>query len=284
MIIGYKKDLDGVLRAAVALKKNPESTMVCGANARELKEKLAMYHGEIVLNVDEVVKDVPFHIKAELWIRMPSCGPMQRGLSLGSYITYALRNNQCIPDELVRLVSRHYPNNFMAILAHKDSTAKKYYRLQRETAGELERIKSYCRFRLSGDMLYVDVCPKHDIKDLFMEWAMRRNGDRIIVVKCHGEYYILNARALGYKAEIANVTKEEAERLLGDIPETDSEIWDTFYDSQNVESRRNKRYAKARLPKKFSYISPEIRKERKKIEHGIPSNTLDDFRSDGRLP
>lgn len=276
MIIGYKKDLDGILRAAVALKKNPDATMVCGANARELKKKLAMYHGEIILNVDDVVKDVPFHAKAELWVRFPSCSPMQRGLSMGSYLTFALRNNKCIPDELVRLVARYYPN-FMAILAHKDETAKKYFRYQREAAGELERLKAYCRFRPSGDMLYVEVDPKHDIKDLFMEWAIRRNGDRIIVVKCHGEFYILNARALGYRAGIAGVTKEEAERLLGDIPGTDSELWDTFYDSQNVESRRNKRYAKARLPEKYSYISPEIRKERKKIEHGIPKNRLDDF-------
>ena len=277
MIIGYKKDLDGILRAAIALKKNPGATMVCGSNARELKEKLAMYHGEVVLNVDEVVKDVPFHVKAGLWVRMPSCGPMQRGLSPGSYITYALRNRQCMPDELVRLIAIHYPNDLMAVLAHKDGLAKKYYRLQREAAGELERIKSYCRFRPAGDKLYVEVAPKHDIQDLFMEWAMRRNGDRIIVVKCHAEYHILNARALGYRAETATVTKEEAERLLGDIPETDSEVWDTFYDSQNVESRRNKRYAKARLPEKFSYISPEIRKERKKIEHGLQRDKLDDF-------
>ncbi len=276
MIIGYKKDLDGVLRAAIALKRNPEATMVCGANARELKQKLAMYHGEIVLNVDEIVKDVPFRAKADLWVRFPSCNPMQRGLSLGSYLTFALRNSQCKPDELVRLVARYYPN-FMAILAHKDDTAKKYFSLQREVAGELERLKAYCRFRPSGDMLYVEVNPKHDIKDLFMEWAMRRNGDRIIVVKCHAEYYILNARALGHRAETASVTKEEAERLLGDIPDTDSEIWDTFYDSQNVENRRNKRYAKGRLPEKYSYISPEIRKERKKIEHGIQPDKLDDF-------
>lgn len=276
MIIGYERSVDGVVRAAVALKKNPAATMVCGADARDLKQKLATYHGEIVLHVDDVIKDVPFPAKAELWVRFPSCSPMQRGLSPGSYLNFALRNRRCIPDELVRLVARYYPN-FMAILAHKDETAKKYFRYQRESAGELERLKAYCRFRPSGDMLYVEVNPKHDIKDLFMEWAMRRNGDRIIVVKCHGEFSILNARAIGYRAEIAGVTKEEAERLLGDIPETDNEVWDTFYDSQNVESRRNKRYAKARLPEKYSYISPEIRKERKKIEHGIPKDRLDGF-------
>jgi hypothetical protein len=279
VIIGYKKDLDGILRAAVALKKNPDATMVCGSNARELKEKLAMYHGEIVLNVDEVVKEVPFHTKAELWVKFPRCGRMGPSLSLGSYLTYALRNAKCVPDDLVRLLARYYPN-LTVILSHKDAMAKRYFHLQRETAGELERIKAYSRFRPTGDMLYVEVNPKNDIKDLFMEWAMRRNGDRIVVVKCHLEYYILNARALGYRAEIANVTGEEAVRLLGDIPEADGEIWDTFYDSQNVENRRNKRYAKGRLPEKYSYISPEIRKERKKIEHGIQKDKLDDFVND----
>jgi hypothetical protein len=276
MIIGYKKDLDGVLRAAVALKKNPDATLVCGTNKQDIRQKMAMYHGEVWQDVDEIVKDVPFHIKAELWMKVPNCNPMQRALSLGSYLTYSLRNAKCVPDELVRLLARYYPK-LGVILAHKDATAKKYFHYHRETMGELERIKAYCRFRPSGDMLYVEVNPKNDIKDLFFEWAMRRNGDRVMVVKCHAEYYLLNARALGYRAEIATISKEEAERLLGDMPAIDGELWDTFYDSQNIENRRNKRYAKGRLPEKYSYISPEIRKERKKIEHGIPKNRLDDF-------
>ncbi len=276
MIIGYKKDLDGVLRAAVALKKNPDSTMVCGSNAQELKRKLAMYHGEIVLNADEVVKDVPFHVKAELWEKFPACGPMQRSLSLGSYLTYSLRNCKCVPDELVRLLARHYPE-LTAVLAHKDATAKKYYHYHRETMGELERLKAHVRFRPSGDMFYAEICPQHDIKDLFMEWAARRNPDKLMIINCYSEYYLLNARALGYRSETANISKEESERLLGDIPEIDSEIWDTFYDSQNIENRRNKKYAKGRLPAKYSYISPEIRRERKKVEHGIQKDKLDDF-------
>lgn len=276
MIIGYKKDLDGVLKAAIALRRYPEATMVCGDDDRDLGQKLAGYHGEVVLGVDEIVRQVPFRLKAGLREKFPSCSPLQRGLSPGSFIFYALRSRQCVPDELVRLVARHYPD-VMAILSQKDAMAKKYYRLHREAAGELAMLKAYCRFRPSGDALYVEVSPKNRVEDLFLEWAMRRNGDRIVVVRCHADYYVLNARALGYRAAIAAVTREAAERLLGDMPGTDDGIWDTFYDSQNVESRRNKRYAKSRLPEKYSHISPEIRKERKKIEHGIQPEKLDDF-------
>lgn len=276
MILGYVKDLDGILRAAVALKKNPDATLVWGSDARELKRKLAMYHGEIVLNVDEVVKDVPFHVKAELWVKSPACGPMQRSLSLGSYIAYSLRNCKCVPGELVRLLARNYPE-LTAVLAHKDATAKKYYHYQRETMGELERLKAHVRFRPAGDMLYAEITPKHDVADLFMEWAMRRNGDRPVVIKYHSGYYLLNARCAGYNRDIVSISKEEMERRFGDIPDADGTIWDTFYDSQNIENRRNKRYAKSRLPAKYSYISPDIRRERKKVEHGIPANTLDEF-------
>jgi len=276
VIIGYRKDLDGILRAAVALKKDSGATMVCGANARELKDKLAMYHGDIVVSVDDVVKNVPFRIKAELWVKIPGCSPMQRSLSLGSYVTYALRNCRCVPDELVRLLALYYPD-MRAVLAHKDPLSKKYYHYHRETMGELERLKAHVRFRLAGDMLYAEITPKHDVADLFMEWAMRRNRDRAVIVKCHSEYYVLNARSQGYRREVASISKEEAERLLGNAPDTGSAIWDTFYDSQYIENRRNKGYAKTRLPAKYSYISPEIRRERKKVEHGIQKSKLDDF-------
>ncbi len=276
MIIGYKKGLDGVLRAAVALKKNPGATMVCGANSRDLKDKLAMYHGEVVVNVDDVVKNVPFHIKAELWVKVPSCNPMQRSLSLGLYVTYALRNAKCAPDELVRLLALYYPD-MRAVLAHKEAVSKKYYHYHRETMGELERIKAHVRFKLIGEALYAELNPKNDIRDLLLEWAMRRNPDRPVIIKCHSEYYLLNARGRGYDRDIANISKGEAGRLLGDMTDAGSDIWDTFYDSQYIENRRNKGYAKTRLPAKYSYISPEIRRERKKVEHGIQKDTLDDF-------
>ena len=230
-----------------------------------------------MLNINDIVKDVPFHVKAELWVKVPGCSPMQRCLSLGLYVTYALRNARCVPDELAHILARYYPD-MRAVLARKDPVSKKYYHYFREAMGELERLKAHVRFRPAGDLLYAEITPKHDVADLFMEWAMRRVPDRPMVIKCHCEYYLLNARAWGYSREMANISREEAERLSGDVRDAGSDIWDTFYDSQNIESRRNKRYAKGRLPAKYSYISPEIRKERKKIERGLQANTLDDFR------
>jgi hypothetical protein len=276
MIIGYKKDLEGVLKAAIALKQHPGSTMVFGSGERELKQKLALYHGDVVVDVGDIVKDVPFHIKAELWVKFPSCGRMGPQPSLGSFIMYSLRNKKCVPDELVILLAKNYPR-LTVVLSHKDTVAKKYFHLYRETMGELERIRSYCRFRPAGDILYVEICPENDIKDLFMEWAGKRYGDRQVLVKCHGEYYLVNARSKGYEKDIIEISGDVAKSMLGYVPDTDNELWDTFYSSQNIDNRRNKKYAKSRVPKKYSNISPEIKNERNFIEHGIPETKLDDF-------
>ena len=276
MIIGYVKNVDSIIRAAIAIKANPGATAVCGKDSKDLKQKLSQYHGEAVVNIDDVVKNVPFHIKASLWVKTPTCGRAQRPVSLGMYLNYALRHNKCVPDDLVKLLSYYYPN-LTLILSHKDTVAKRYYHMYREAMGELERMKAHTRFRPAGDMLYVEIYPEHDVQDLYMEWAARRNDDRASVIKCHTLYYLINACRLGYPKEIAGISKEEAERLLGNIPACDNAIWDTFYDSQSIENRRNKKYAKKMLPAKYSYISPEVRKERKKIERGIPLNSLDDF-------
>ncbi len=276
MIIWYKKDLDGVLRAAIALHKNPDATLVCASCARDLRERLAMCHGDIVLSVEEVVREIPFQARADLRAKLPACSPVQRPSSLGACLAFALRNRRCVPDELVRLLAGHYPG-LTAILAHKDEASKRYFKYCREAMGELERLKAHVRFRPSGDALYAEISPQHEVKDLFMEWAMRRNPDRIIVLKCCAEHYILNARALGFTSDVASVTAEEAGRIIGAIPDSGSEAWEPYYDSQYIEKRRNKGYAKSRLPAKYSYISPEARKERKKIEHGIPRSSLDDY-------
>jgi hypothetical protein len=54
-------------------------------------------------------------------------------------------------------------------------------------------------------------------------------------------------------------------------------VWEAFYDSQAIESRRNREYASTKIPAKCAKLSPEIKLERKKIEYGIPRCGLDDF-------
>ena len=275
MIIGYKKNIWDVLRAAIAMNREPEATFVYGINENDLDSKISAYHGEIVEKASVMVPQVPVAVKLKLRERLPKVGSRCQP-SLHTYISYSLRNRHCVPNELVRMLAYYYPDIGQA-LGHKDELSKKHFKLQMEVMREIERLRAHTRPRPAGNLMYVEIAPEHYVIDLYMEWMGKRINDRASVIKSHRDYYLVNAHYLGFDGQYKEISPEEAIRLLGDVPDTDLSVWESFYDSQAIENRRNKEYAKKMLPEKYSYLSPEIRLERKKVEHGIPRNTLSDF-------
>jgi hypothetical protein len=275
MIIGYKKNLWDVLRAAIAMNREPEATFVCGKNDRDLDSKLAGYHGEIIEKVHVIVPQVPVSLKLKLRERLPRSGGRCQP-SMHSYITYSLRHRKCVPNELVRMLADYYPDIGQA-LGHKDELSKKYFHMQMEVMGEIERLRAHTRPRPAGGLMYVEIAPEHYVIDLYMEWMGKRISDRSSIVKSHRDYYLVNAHYLGYDGQYKEISSEEALRILGEVPEADISVWEAFYDSQAIESRRNREYASTKIPAKCAKLSPEIKLERKKIEYGIPRCGLDDF-------
>lgn len=275
MIIGYNKDVEDVLRAAIALTNEPGATLVYGRDERDVKAKLARYSGEITIMAAQIVPHVPSTIKIKLRERPPRTGNRCQS-SLHAYIAYALRHRKCMPDELVKMLSSYYPDIGRA-LARSDDLSLKYYRMHMEVLGESHRLQAYTRPCPVGNFMYVEIYPEHYVTDLYLEWISRRVSDRASIVKAHRDYYIANANYLGYDRWLKEISPEEAKRLTGDLPQADNSMWDTFYDSQAIESRRNPGHAKKMLPAKCASISPEIKLERRKIEHGIPGCRLDDF-------
>jgi hypothetical protein len=275
LIIGYRQDVEDVLRAAIALKREPSATLVCGKSTRDVKDKLRLYSGDAKVMVEDLVPHVPAAVKLKLRERPPRVG--SRCLpSLHTFIAFSLRHKQCVPDELVRLLSTYYPD-IGQVMGRKDGLSKKYFFMHMEVLRESERMKAHTRPRPAGNLMYVEIRPEHDVIDLYLEWIARRASDRASVVKAHGNYYLANANFLGHDKGIKEISAEEARRLIGDLPEDDFSTWEMYYDSQLIESRRNKELAKKMLPAKYSYLSPDVRLERLKIEHGIPKHNLDDF-------
>jgi len=275
MIIGYKKNVWDVLRAAIAMNREPEATFVYGVNEKDLDSKLSAYHGEIIEKVSVMVPQVPVSLKLMLRERLPRVGSRCQP-SLHTYISYSLRNRQCVPNELVGMLARYYPDIGQA-LGHKDELSKKHFTQQMEVMREIERLRALTRPRPAGSLMYVEISPEHYVIDLYLEWMGKRITDRASVVKSHRDYYLVNAHFLGYDSQYKEISKDEAVRLLGDVPDTDISVWESFYDSQAIESRRNRAYASTKLPAKCASLSPEIKIERNKIEHGIPRHGLEDF-------
>lgn len=275
MIIGYRNDVEDVLRAAIALKREPDATLVYGRSKREIREKFRLYTGDVKVLADELVPHVPSSIKLKLREKPPRVGSRCQA-SLHTFAAYSLRHRQCVPDELVRLLSRYYPD-IGQVLASKDGLSRKYFHLHMDVFRESERLKAHTRPRQAGNLMYVEIRPEHDVVDLYLEWLARRVDDRASVVRANGAYYLANANYLGYDQPTKEISAEEAKRLVGDLPAEDHSAWEMYYDTQMIESRRNKALAKKMLPAKCSQLSEEVRLERLKIEHGIAKHNLDDF-------
>jgi hypothetical protein len=275
VIVGYRNDVEDVLRATIALKRDSTITLVWGKSEAEIKAKLRPYTGDAKVLVVDLVPHVPASVKLKLREKPPRVG--SRCLpSLHTYIEFSLRHKRCVPDELVRLLASHYPD-IGQVLARKDDLSLKYFHLHMDVLRESERLKAHTRPRPAGDVMYVEICPEHEVVDLYLEWLAKRVNDRASVVKAHNSYYLANANYLGHNKWLKEISEEEARRLTVDLEAEDSARWELYYDSQLIENRRNKALAKKMLPAKYSYISPDVQLERHKIEHGIPKHSLDDF-------
>jgi hypothetical protein len=275
VIVGYRNDVEDVLRAAIALKREHTITLVCGKSVEEVKAKLRQYTGDAKVMVVDLVPHVPSGVKLKLREKPPRVG--SRCLpSLHTYIAFSLRHKRCVPDELVRLLASHYPD-IGQVLARKDDLSLKYFHLHMDVLREGERLKAHTRPRPAGDVMYVEICPEHEVVDLYLEWLARRVSDRASVVKARDSYYLVNANYHGHNKWLKEISGEEARRLTGDLEAEDHSRWELYYDSQLIESRRNKALAKKMLPAKYSHISRDVQLERHKIEHGIPKHNLEDF-------
>jgi len=275
VLVGYKNDVEDVLRATIALKRDSTITLVWGRNEAEVKAKLRPYTGDAKVLVADIVPHVSSALKLKLREKPPRVG--SRCLpSLHTYLEFSLRHKRCVPDELVRLLASHYPD-IGQVLTRKDDLSLKYFHLHMDVLREAERLKAHTRPRPAGDVMYVEISPEHAVVDLYLEWLAKRVNDRASVVKACGTYYLANANYLGHNKWLKEISEEEARRLTVDLEAEDYTRWELYYDSQLIENRRNKALAKKMLPAKYSYISPDVQLERHKIEHGIPKHNLDDF-------
>lgn len=275
MIVGYRKDTWDVLRAAICVNRETDVTLLCGKDEKDLEAKFSRYPDDYKVKVWNLIPQVPMSVKMKLRETPPKLGGRCQP-SLHAFISYGLRHRQCVPDDIVKLLAQYYPD-IGQVLAHKDAQSKKLYRMQFEVLGELHRMRAHTRPVPAGNLMYVEISPEHYVIDLYLEWIAKRVNDRASVVKAHRDYYLANASYLGYDRQFKEISQETAKSLTGEILKTDNSAWEQYYDSQAIENRRNKAFAQKMLPKKVASLSPEVKLEREKIEHGIPRCDLTSF-------
>ena len=282
MILAFKVSVNGVLLACAKLKEKPEAELLFANNKHEIKQKLKFSNVRdevIYLGFDRqrATSGLITEILGKRPARMSRTDPAPI-----KYIDLILRNRDANPAELVRLLVSCCGKMEM-LYSKKTQLARRYYRYMRDVSASWQRLCMLARPCFINGILTVRIDSQHDVGDIFCRWLAKKNPD-VPVAVIHGkDAWVGNGKLVGLGGFI-KTTAKFVDNLKG--PEQDTgietdieveELWDIFYDSQMIETRRNRTLAKKMQPKGVSDLYGMTKKDRYKVEHGIANCTLDRF-------
>lgn len=184
-------------------------------------------------------------------------------------------------EKRIRLAMRHSaPNNRKLIatvrqqanelgmeyvLSNVSSEARLLFLRSREVSNEIYRGKAFMRFEQSGDLLIARFRFAHDVEDLIVRYFAAKFSPKVIL--------ILSKRAWIGRGETIISFSSSAIKSRYMAKESKDSLWDAYYDSCFIESRRNKGLAQKRIPKRFW----SIMQEGGKLGRGIQDNSLEEW-------
>lgn len=143
--------------------------------------------------------------------------------------------------------------------------AEEFVKRYKAVVREYSRLISHTRFQRFNKTLVAEVNTKFNIFDILLRnFKARYRGFKIVLLSsskayiANGEIYVVSRR------EFMEQTKIKLSRR--------DDVWDTYYSSQSISGRRNKRHAMNNMPKKYS---PPL--EKHYIEFGIQDSKLTNF-------
>lgn len=277
MIIAFKRNVDGVLLACSALEKYPDADLVFAEDKGELEKKLGF------LGTKEKVLELGFKpagstavlVKEILGKRPAKMSP--RDPKPVQYVDLVLRHRDADPAELVKLLVSCQGSAEM-LYSGKSILARRYYRYMRDVTRAWQRMCMFSRPDFSNGILTVEIDSPHDVADIFCRWLAKKNHDVPVAVIQGTVAWLGNGELVG----VENFTKTAASlvsslHVSAQQDDEVEELWDVFYNSQMIESRRNRGLAKKMQPKSSALLSKMAKKDRYMVERGIASCTLDSF-------
>lgn len=286
MIITFKTDVDGVLLACSTLKEHPDAELVFAKDKRELERKLTFSgNGDKdvirlgftpVAGTEKLVMEVLGKRPAKM--SRTDTSPVQ-------YIDLVLRHNKANPAELVRLIVS-CNGSIEQLYTGRSKLARRYYNYMRDVTRAWQRMCMFSRPDFVNGILTVDIDSPHDVADIFCRWLAKKNPDVPVAVKFGNAAWVGNGELVGLdhftKTAAAFVKTLHTSSSLGDGGADDiDKLWDVFYNSQMIESRRNRKLASKVQPKSSAGMSKMAKADRYKVERGISNCTLEMF-TEGR--
>ncbi|HJH32564.1 MAG TPA: DUF4130 domain-containing protein [Methanosarcinaceae archaeon] len=284
MIIAFKTDVDGVLLACSAFKEHHDAELVFAKDMRELEQKLSFTGTE-----DRVVRlgFTPVRDTGKLVLEVLGKRPARMSRTDTrpvQYIDLVLRHSKADPAELVQLIVS-CNGSAEHLYTAKTKVARRYYNYMRDVTRAWQRMCMFARPGFVNGILTVEIDSVHDIADIFCRWLAKKNPDVPVAVISGNDAWVGNGELVGLdhftKMAAAFVKSLHAPTSPNDDELADiDELWDVFYNSQMIESRRNRNLAKKMQPKSSAGMSKMAKADRYKVERGISNCTLEMFFDD----
>ncbi|SES65057.1 protein of unknown function [Methanococcoides vulcani] len=276
MIIAFSPTVDGILLACSCFRDYPGAELVFAKDAQELDRKLSFSGSNRQVQrlgflpygrTESLSKEIFGKRKARMARFDPT--PLR-------YVDLLLRHKDCDPVELVQLIVSCNGDTDQ-LYSGKGRLAKRYYNYMRDVSRAYERLCMFSRPDLKGGILSVVIDPPHDIGELFCGWLARKNPDVPVAVIVNSTAWVGNGDLIGLD-RFAKITAAFIESLQSTSGSDDvDDLWDIYYDSQMIESRRNIGLAKKMQPKFSASMSKMAKRDRYKVERGIANCRLDSF-------
>lgn len=276
MIIAFSPTVDGILLACSCFRDNPDAELVFAKDVQELDRKLGFSgsNGEVRRlgftpsgSTESLSKEIFGKIKARMARFDPN--PIR-------YLDLLLRHRDCDPVELVQLIVSCNGDTDQ-LYSGKGKLAKRYYNYMRDVSRAYERLCMFSRPDFRGGILSATIDSPHDIGELFCRWLARKNPDVPVAVIVNTKAWVGNGDLIGLD-RFARINSAFIESLQSASGYDDvDDLWNVYYDSQMIESRRNIGLAKKMQPKFSASMSAMAKRDRYKVERGISNCRLDSF-------
>ena len=141
---------------------------------------------------------------------------------------------------------------------------------------EIHLMRGFVRLKPVGErILYGYLKPQHDIGEIVCYFLSKRFPNTVIILGNNTKSWIsIYDGKRSYKKEGGALarTVEDLKELMGNTEEVEVEyLWETYYWSQYCDDRRNIRYYKRNMPKKYQDAAGI------KVARNTGRITLDDF-------
>jgi len=170
-----------------------------------------------------------------------------------------LRRNPKCPLEFIEQVIKEDPAHLENLTS---DIAIKADKLARDVSREAYKIRAFTRFNLSRHgILFATIEPQYHVEDLVVKWFWRRFPQFVIALESKPKRGVflfgpVFTDVIFTKAPLIEVIEDLEQRLpikpvLEEVTEFSEKIWQRYYASQYIPSRKNLKLFLKFLPRKY---------------------------------